>query len=92
MWSFFAIKQQLKYFCQKKRIKTFPKVIGFNPKELKKFINKKCKKLKVSRLALLIRLKNLSLIKHKVFEALKKEYIEEFEQQRKRLEKKMKKE
>ena len=92
-------KSNIESFCNQtaaeillpqKKIKTFSKVTSFTPKELKAFINIHRKALKVSRLALLVRLKSLSLIKSQTFEVLKKEYIKESEQYRKQLEKKMK--
>ena len=72
------------------QIKTFPKISHFTTQELKGFINTQCKKLKVSSLALLVRLKSLSLVKFHVFERLKKECIKDTEQYRKAQEKKMK--
>ncbi len=94
-----AQKSNTEYFCNQvageilmpqKKIKTFPKLSNFTDKKLKEFINLNCKKLKVSSLALLIRLKSLSLIKPRIFETLKKEYIKESAHYRNELEKKMK--
>ncbi len=93
-------KSSIESFCNqiaaeillpKKKIKTFLKVNQFTAQKLKGLINKYCPKLKVSSLALLVRLKSLSLIKSQIFETLKKEYIKESEQYRKERDKKMKK-
>ena len=93
-------KSKVESFCNQtaaeillpqEKIKTFSTVTSFNPKELKEFIHTQCKILKVSSLALLIRLKSQSFIKSQIFEELKKEYIKESEQYRKRKEEQMKK-
>ena len=99
--SFKNKKSNVEAFCNQttaeilmpqKKIKTLSKASHLNtPKELKEFIKTHSKKLKVSSLALLVRLKSLSLIKSQIFEVLKKEYIKESELYRKKLELQMKK-
>ncbi len=98
--SYKSKKSNIESFCNQtaaeilmpqQKIKSFSEVTGFTIQELKEFINKHCKTLKVSSLALLVRLKSLSLIKSQIFEILKTEYIKESEQYRKKREEKIKK-
>ena len=92
-------KSNIESFCNQiaaeilmpqKKIKIFSEVSGWTAQELKEFVNKHCKKFKVSSLALLVRLKSLSLIKSQIFEVLKQECIKESEQYRKNMEQRMK--
>ena len=88
---FFCNQTAAEILMPQKKIKTFSKVTNFTTQELKEFINTHCKIFKVSSLALLVRLKSLSLIKSQVFEILKKEYNKEYELYRKKQEQQLKK-
>ena len=92
-------KSNIEFFCNqtaaeilmpKEKVNSFPEMKALTQQAVKRFIKKHYEKFKVSRLAFLVRLKNLQMITSKVFESLRMEYIKEHEEYARRQKIKMK--
>ncbi|MDE0118670.1 MAG: XRE family transcriptional regulator [Bdellovibrionales bacterium] len=89
---FFCNQIAAEILMPEETIRNLPKIKDFTTDSVRQFIKEHFKQFKVSRLAFLVRLKTLSLLRNnKIFNSLKNEYIEEHNRYKEEQKKKMKK-